>query len=220
MFIPAVVLFDKTSVYNFALSGYNVVFITESRDPDLDKLPNKVDANILLPPYEVASLEIDGDYIGSEILYRQWLSNKECMDFINLIGLACISGNPIALYFGDEINDMKYPFMLLSIMTEITGIIFGMNGTQGSLDEYRLPIILEGYLMRQEMNLGTFVRLMPVNVPIPPTALTILVNGFKPCLGVQFPTMEDYNAYFMDFIRKSRMTTKEVYNPFVNGGPQ
>lgn len=213
--VPAMVLDTEESVYNFAINGGKVVFITEDKHPNLMGLPNCLAATVLLPPYEATAFELDGNFMQARAIYEQWLMNKECMDFINLIALSIMQNIPIGLYFGSEFNDMCYPKMLLEFFIKATGIQFGYGLSSGIMDEQFIPINLGNFLNIELIDIPMYFKMMP-EVDITPNALAYLTNILKPPVKPG-TTLVELNEYFKSLIKESHTAGKYLYSPIISG---
>lgn len=215
--VPATVLSTPMEVYNFAVNNNGkVIFVTEDEEPSLQGLPNRLEASILLPPYESIAAELDGNYQQAELLYGQWLYTKECMDYINLITLAIMEGIPTALYFGPQFEEMKFPFSLIKFFQINTGIAFGYDMVCGMMDEQFIPINLSNFLVTEIINIPTFFSMMPVGYDILPAAISYLAESLRPPLKPG-SSLVQMNEYFKDIIAQIHKYGKYLHNPIKAG---
>lgn len=216
--VPAFLIDNPMAVFNFSISNGKVVFITEDRDPNLINLPNRLDASVLLPPYEATAAELDGNLNLAEQYYAQWLSTKECMDYINLIALALMKNIPVAVYFGPELQEMRYPTLFMNYFIRTTGINFGYGNQPGVMDEQFIPINLANFLSMDLIDVPEYFAMMPVGCDLPPAIIPILNYILRPMMKPS-STIQEYNEYYKDLIKQIHESGKYLYCPIVSGGP-
>jgi hypothetical protein len=215
--VQAMLLSSPMEVYNFTINnGGKAVFVTEDDEPSIRSLPNKLEASILLPPYEAIAAELDGDYATAETLYVQWLYTKECKDYINLITFAIMQGIPVGLYFGHQIQEMRYPSVLMRFFQAYMGVTFGNGMTLGVYDDQFTPINLGEFLLNFIIKIPDFFALMPVDCDIPPMVISYLTEALQPPMRPG-ATLGELNEYFKGLIRQSHQCGRYVYNPIKAG---
>lgn len=201
-------------VLNYALQGGKVLMITEDEDPRLQYIPSKITASILLPPYGALSDELDGMLDRSRAKYYQYLSSQEPSEFIAVLMAATVQGINIGLYFGDQLSDLKFPWVFLDYLAAYKGLTVGYRNGMPALDERILPMTLLELYSKGLVSAEQYLMYMPVGYDIHPFMLNELIRIFRPA----FVDNGDYNAYFKGLIKRMKEAGKYLYNPIV--GPE
>lgn len=198
-------------VLNYALHGGRILMITEDEDPRLQYIPNKITATILLPPYDVLSDELDGKLEMARAKYFEYLSNREPAEFIAVLLAAAVQNVQIGIYFGDQLKDLKFPWMFMEYMSGLKGMTIGYRNIYPGIDEHAMPLILLELYNRGYITAEQYLMLMPVDIDIPAFMIFELTRIFRPA----FVDNNDYNAYFKDLIKRMKQAGKYLYSPIV-----
>ena len=218
--LPAFIMPDHHTALNFALSGYKVISLIDEEvvSDALDNVPNVSHASILLPQYEAIALELDGRYDEARFMYHNWLSSKECMEYLNLMALGLMQGISIGVFFGnpEDIDGMAFPRFFLEYFYNIFGIIFSNNNgaTYGSIRPEFISINLGRFLLQGLVDIPLYYSMMPDNMDLTPEAIMYLNSVLRPPLKREASEME-YNEYFKNLIKKSRKAGRYLRDPIV-----
>lgn len=185
--------------------------ITEDEDPRLQYIPNKLTATVLLPPYEALSDELDGRLEMSQLKYFQYLSSEEPAEFIAILLAAAVQNIQIGIYFGDQLKDLKFPWLFLNYLTTAKGLTVGYRNVAPGLDERIMPLMLLELYNRQLIGPEQYLMYMPVGYDIPAFMIFELKRIFRPA----FVEKNDYNAYFKGLIKRMKEAGRYLYSPIV-----
>ena len=215
-----IILFnDPNQTYPLLAQGYKVLLCTE--DPvsmEVETHPNTIRMSVLLPPYEVVSMEINGDINGMGIAYTNYLTgNRTTVTILRIIYMSVYQGNPIVLCFGSEVNDLNFGKVLVNCLMYYFGLSFIPNNTGYINEEYVKPSISDLYL-NGEINAMQALSYYPQNVEIDPPVLMKLVQDLNPPVI----DMQTANQYFMQLINDmkgqySNKNGQQYYCPFELG---
>ena len=206
---------DPSMAYPLLSTGYKVLICTE--DPllaEVDTHPNTVKLSVLLPPYEIVSMEINGDYNGMAMTYQQYLQANPTVASIILISvLSAYLGTPMALCFGSEVRDLKFGEVLLGYLNNQFGMVFSPYGN-GCLNTDCIPYVISALYCMGEINGMQALSFYPMGVNIEMNMLNRLILEMHPPVK-----NEDANSYFMGMVQQikgqwTNQNGKEYYSPF------
>ena len=217
-----IILFnDPNQAYPLLAQGYKVLLCTEDLvSMEVDTHPNTLRMSVLLPPYEVVSMEINGDINGMSTAYINYLmQNKTTLTILRIIYLSVYQGNPVALCFGSEINDLHFGEILINCFSQYIGLTFIWNNTGFIDDNFIIPSIRDLYL-GGEINTMQALSYYPQNVSIDPNMIMKLIQDLNP--PVQINDMNLANQYFMQIINEMKgqdanTNGQQYYCPFELG---
>ena len=208
-------LTDPSLAYPLLATGNRVLICTEDPLPvEVETHPNTVKLSVLLPPYEVVSMEINGDYNGMSAAYKQYLqTNPTVASIILITALSAYLGTPMALCFGSEVRDLKFGNVLLGYLNSQFGLVFSPYGN-GCINTDCIPYVISALYCMGEINGMQALSYYPSGVNIEGNMLNRLIQEMQPPVK-----MEEANNYFMGIVNqiKGQWTNqygKEYYSPF------
>lgn len=198
---------------DYACKGGKIILITDDQDLRLKYIQNKLNATILLPPYPILSAELDGNVDYAREMYMQYLMTPEPDDYVTLMMAAMIQGIPLGLYFGPELNELKFPTFFLDYLRMRFGVVVGWRNQMPICDEMYLPMILEILLAKGIIDHQRFLCTMPAGLEIPNLALQILIQTLNPARSM-LPAENDYNGYFKNLVYEIKQAGRYLWDPF------
>ena len=208
---------DETDVIN-SLYDWKIINIGE-RDEDFIRKTGAISASIFLPPYQAASLFINGDMTGYAQSYFQYLTNKEPSEFIALILRSLMDGNKILLYLTKDESEMKYAELLVQYLFDNFGVMVGSPMMPYSYNiAFNTKICDTLYyfgLMTAEELFTNYSDGAPLNLNLIP----LLVQELNPYMGLTAqPTIVDYANYFNNYLQTvKRNNNTFLINPICKG---
>ena len=190
---------DESVVMN-SLYNSKVIIIGEI-DQEFVRRTGAIPASIFLPPYQAASLFIEGDMTGYTQSYLQYLTNKEPSTYIALILRTLMEGNNILLYLTQDEAEMKYADILLSYLFENFGVCVGTPMHPYSYNPAYNTKVCDimyyfGLMNAQELFVNYTEPLLNPNL------IPLLIQEMHPYMGQNInPTIEDYAAYFNNYLQ-------------------
>lgn len=214
-----VLCFDPNQTYPLLAQGYRVLLCTEDPLlPEIQANPNAVKLSVLLPPYEIVSMEINGDFNGMATAYMQYLANNPtAASIIYITVLSAYLGTPMVLCFGSEVRDLHFGNALLQYLQMNFGLVFSTYGT-GSINTDIIPVVIANLYLLGEIDGMQALSYYPVNANIDPRMLQKLVMEMNP--PIQHPgDIYESNLYFKQMImdmhgQSTNSSGKEFYCPF------
>ena len=210
-----ILLNDPSVAYGLLSTGYRVLICTEDPLPiEVETHPNTVKLSVLLPPYEVVSMEINGDYNGMAAAYQQYLQTNPTVASIVLISvLSAYLGTPMAICFGSEVRDLKFGEVLLGYLNAQFGLIFSPYGT-GYINTDCIPYVVSALYCMGEINGMQALSYYPSGINIEGNMLNRLIFEMHPPVK-----QEEANNYFMGMVQQikgqyANQYGKEYYTPF------
>lgn len=191
------VLTDSSQAFILLSQGYRILLCTEDPvPPEVIAHPNTIKMSIVLPPYEVLSKELNGDIVGMQYDYIAYLMNDpNASVLLDMLVLSANAGNPIALCFGSEVNDLRFGSVLLGYLQNNLGIYFAPNG-YGAIDKIKVGFAVERLLMRGELTAMQALSFYPIGIDLSPSMLSQLAAML--CPPVQ---ANELNQYFKNMVR-------------------
>ena len=206
---------DETVVIN-SLGSSKIINIGEP-DDDFIRKTGAVSASIFLPPYQAASLFIEGNMTGYAQSYFQYLSNKEPSEFIALILRSLKDGNNILLYLTPDESEMRYAELFTRYLFENFGIYVGNSTYPFNYNiAYNTKIcdILYYFGLMSAEELFTNYSSDLLNLSLIP----LLIQEMNPYLGIKNPTIVDYTNYFNNYLQAvKRNNNMFLINPIAKG---
>ena len=219
-----VLLNDPSQVFPLLNQGFKVILCTEDPvPPEILSHPNTLKASILLPPYGVLSLELNGDIPGMECQYVNYLmTDVNASSLLDLIVLAALMGNPLALCFGSEINDLHFYNPLMFYIENNLGLHFDFGG-YGSVDEMKSARAVESLTLKGEITPMQGLSFYPLGMDFSPTMLSYLYAALHPPVDATNYTAS--NDYFKAIVQdmKGQFASRygqQYYCPFEAGPKQ
>ena len=191
---------DIMALHELLAQGYRVLLCTEDQLPaDIMMHPNVMKMTVLLPPYEVVSLEIDRQYDSAMNRYVNYLSAyPSAASMCNIIYLAALGGTPLGIYFGREQNDLQFPNWLLTYFQNFIGLQFSTALGCGAINTDMAPTILLNMYLNCELQAMQVLAYYPPNTDLPPQMVDKLMAELLP--PVPSGDIQAGNAYFKDLI--------------------
>lgn len=212
---------DYNTLHMALSQGYKVLLCTEDPLPqDIMIHPNIVKVNVLLPPYEAVSHEVDGDFSGACNQYMQYLSaSPEVLSIGSIIYVSALLNHPMMLYFGSEYSDLYTLQSLPTCLSNLFGLCFSPS-TVGSIDLNFAPNVLRYACMTGLFTPMQILSYYPKNMAIPYDLEVMIANGVNAPVDVNDQMALD------QFIRESMYVLngqsanqygQKYYNPFARG---
>ena len=217
------ILGDINQLHYLLAQGSKVLLCTEDQVPqELLVHPNVIKVNVLLPPYEVVSLEVDHQWDSAmNQLYHYLTTFSIAVSICDIIYITAMKGTPLALYIGSEYNDLMCVQAIPQFLANYMGLYFVPYGAMGSMELGVAPRVLT-----QEYLMGNFTGLQilsfyPPDVDLTEPMLNKLYMELHP--PVPMGDMKAINEYFKSVIRTMGGQAvnnfgQKYYMPFT-GGP-
>mgnify|MGYP004604172083 FL=1 len=156
--------------------------------------PKVIGGSILLPPMEALIAEADGDAVGYDYCYRQYLSNEpSVVAFISAIVIYLYKGGYMLFYCDNLLGNHIVKF--LKVIYDNLGIRFGVVGNQPSPPMYDVRFTakwLEVLYMENQIPVEEYMRLVSENTQIPDYLSNKLLQEVRPYgqdLNEQYQTL-------------------------------
>lgn len=224
MLIPAnltLVVNDVNSLYALLAQGYKVLLCTEDELPSTIMIhPNVIKASVLLPPYDVVSLEVDRQFDTAFNKYTMYLSTYNAASSIcNIVYISALKGTPMALYLGSESNDLQTIKQLPRYLEYYKGLIFNQYN-MGAIETNAAPMILQEEYMNGNFNGMQILSFFPFNMDIPEMILVKLIAELRPPIDPN--NLQEANQYFKQLIlsmngQYANQYGQRLYCPLVGG---
>ena len=208
----ALVVNDLNSVQYLLAQGYKVLLCTEDAIPaEIVVHPNVIKVSVLLPPYEVVSLE----------LYHYLSTYNTAISLCDIIYITALKGTPVCLYMGSEYNDLMCVQAIPQFFASYMGMLFVPYGAMGMLETNVAPRVLtQEYLMSNFTGLQ-ILSFYPKDMDLPQPMIEKLIMELHP--PIQIGDIAGANEYFKSTIKLMNGQAMNEYGqkywmPFV-GGP-
>ena len=167
-----------------------IAAITTSENyPDI---PNCYYAGVLCMPTELLMAYTDGDQAALNVGYPQYLSSKDCDDFIVAL-IAALTRINIVLYIPREEYNL-FGITLLNHIYFTYGIVVNSPTSQFYVDVNKIPFIISKFLLMDVMDAQTYLDLYPAQYMLPDFVINKLAEDIHP---FNYPaTFEQYRDYF------------------------
>ena len=174
---------------------YNKDFLTIAAVTTSENYPdisNCYYAGILCPPVELFMSYTDGDQAALNVGYPQYLSTKDCDDFIVALIAALTRKNIIIYIPKDEYN--IFGAILLNHIYYTYGIVVNSPTSQFYFNQHKIPFIISKFLLLDVMDAQTYLDLYPAQYMLPDFVINKLAEDIHP---FEYPaTFEQYREYF------------------------
>lgn len=179
-----ILLTDDIGVIHKILSCHNegmkVLSLDEDGALDLND-PNTIGGTILLPPVECRIAEMDGDMATYDHIYRNYMASESVDKFMSAIIIYLFKGGNLMCYH----PDIRSTAILK--MADMIASIYGIR--LGVCQHPEFPVRYSSKFIHIWLwilyNTGTidpitYLKLMPLNVPLPDFAIEKLLMDIKP----------------------------------------
>ena len=197
----ALVVNDLNSVQYLLAQGYKVLLCTEDALPaEILVHPNVIKVSVLLPPYEVVSLESDRQFDSAiQQLYHYLSTYSTAVSLCDIIYITVLKGTPVCLYMGSEYNDLMSVQAIPQFFTSYMGMMFVPYGAMGMMETGVAPRVLT-----QEYLMGNFTGLQilsfyPKDMDLPQPMLEKLIMELHPPIAIG--DYQGANEYFKSTIK-------------------
>ena len=212
---------DPNAVYGLLAQGYKLLLCTEDSLPQEFLVhPNTLKLSILLPPYEAVSLESDQRFDEAIQMYWMYImSDPTAMTMVDIIYVSALLGNPMALYLGTEVNDLKLIQSLPQFFAN-QGLNFNVYAGYGSIETNIAPIVISRLYLGGEILPMQALAYYPKGLNFTPDILQKLIVDLRPPVDIN--DYEAANAYFKSMVSAIDGNTvnkygQKLYSPIVGG---
>ncbi len=126
---------DRNNLDMHSQNGDKIIYVADpTGDGAIIKQYNMLSANVLVPPYDILSKEIDGLNYQFDIMYEEYLKNDFVCEFFAALLSAIYHGINVVMYIPKSCSSLRYPIKLLHYMQNEFGIIAATKTTKFSYD--------------------------------------------------------------------------------------
>lgn len=203
MQVPAnlsLVINDPNSVNYLLAQGYKVLLCTEDNLPsDILIHPNVIKVSVLLPPYEVVSLESDRQWDSAvQQLYYYLSTFSTAVSLCDIIYITALKGTPVCLYMGSEYNDLMCVQAIPQFFSSYMGMLFVPYGAMGMLETSVAQRVLTQEYLSGNFNGLQILSFYPKDMDIPEPILNKLTLELHP--PIKIGDIAGANEYFKSLV--------------------
>lgn len=205
---------DVNVINQMAMGGVKVVTISEfPQQGQFVNSDNILKGSILLPPYEIISLLVDGDMNRFNEFYRQYLLQKDSDEFLCAIFTALMSGIPIALYIDNEELSGCISNALMCYLAAAFGVIVESPNSAFLYDTRFNALNLEKLFVYDLITWQEFFMRYPENIDFSKIVIYKLINQINPATCVTNPTVDDYKRELVSIRNNMKNAGRILINP-------
>lgn len=173
---------------------YKIIVVDQDGEFPIPLGGSVLGGSVLLPPYEILSMYIDGNIPQFKASYYEYLEfNPQAREYISTIMASIYLGNQIVLYIKpDLVVDMPVQEVLLTYLWNRYFISPAINGSPFMIHNMDM-VIADSYKLGV---INGWIYLNQYNGPIGAhNELDLLMNEFRPYMQPN-PTVQDVIMYF------------------------
>ena len=213
MYNGSLIITSNPAIINQATYDPQARILTISED--MIPLSNVVSATIFIPPYSVMMLELENRTQEASVEYLNYLSSPGPDSFICTMLRGMMKGFTMIINISGEAIDTRFMSLLSDYLERAYGVFPGIDRVQQfNFVVEAIPPTLNKMYLYDVVSGIEYVNEYPVGVPIPPDVLGKLIHDFNPY--IENRSMENYNMYFMDFIKRAHVSQNNVQPAFAS----
>lgn len=192
---------DLMSMNYLLAQGYKVLLCTEDPIPaEIQVHPNVIKVNVLLPPYEVVSLESDRQWDSAVTQLYHYLSTYQtAVSLCDIIYITALRGTPIVLYMGSEYNDLMTVQAIPQFFANYMGLLFVPYGATGLIELDVAPRVLTTEYLSGNFTGMQILSFYPKDMDLPQQMIDKLIMELHP--PIQIGDYAGANQYFKSMIQ-------------------
>lgn len=199
-------LIKENEFDSFTFTGGKVIYIAEEPNPIFRNHPAIITAGALLPPVEAIQLELDGSIGQSGVVYEQYLLSEVADQYITVLLAAAFQQVPIAIMFGKDELNMRFPAFFINFLYQYYGLVIGVKGSVNPcIMETMIPADMAKLYNMDMIDYKTFMEKHPP-MQIHPAVISKMAYEQRPIVA---------NKEFNDYFEYFEHTRKVIYE---NGG--